>query len=180
MKYICKSHLNIVQEASLVEVMGRKYDCMYCFLEHNKGENHHSWKGGISSLYHYLRYCLNGWRFDSMKCYNFKCIITGEKFDAIHHFYSFNKIVRESLTETNISIYDEINKYTPEELKTIEDKCIELHYKYGLGVPLTNKLHSLFHNIYGIKDNTPEQFKEFTKRYYNGEFQEVDKTSLFN
>jgi len=58
-------------------------------------------------------------------------------------------------------------------LKKVKDKCLKLHYKYGLGVCIRKDIHELFHNLYGRGNNTPEQFKEFTQRYQNGEFTEL-------
>jgi len=47
------------------------------------------------------------------------------------------------------------------ELNLINYTCIELHYKYGLGVCLCEKEHKLFHSIYGRKNNTKKQYDDF-------------------
>lgn len=114
-----------------------------------------------STLNIYLRSKIKDWKLDSMKKSNYKCAVTGKPFDDIHHLYSFNKIVEETLEILNYPIYDELGKYSADELTNIEWICNELHYKYGLGVCLTRNVHRKFHHMYGTKNNTPEQFNEF-------------------
>ena len=46
-------------------------------------------------------------------------------------------------------------------MKLIEEKCLELHYKYGLGVCVTSEVHDLFHDIFGKGNNTYEQWSNF-------------------
>jgi hypothetical protein len=137
--------------------------CINCKIVKLSGVNHYNWKGGENSLSNYLRSKLYDWRIKSFKKYNFKCTITNQtKNLQVHHLYSFNKIVVETLIELGLDLYDHYGKYTKDELKTLSDKCLELHDKYGLGVPLTKDIHNEFHNIYGY-DNTPEQFNDFIK-----------------
>ena len=131
-----------------------------------------AWKGGTSPLNAYLRDFIIEWKKDSMSSCDYKCVITGEKFDDIHHLYSFNKILKEIIMELNFPIYTEIRKYTEDELKLLRLKNIEMHDKYPLGVCLSRKIHNLYHSLYG-DDNTPEQFEEFKVRYNNGEFEDV-------
>ncbi|WFD09041.1 hypothetical protein [Tepidibacter hydrothermalis] len=144
--------------------------CRTCYYESRRGENAYNWKGGISSITEYLRYKIKEWKNRSKKESNYKCVITGTKFDVIHHLYSFNKIVQEVFEITNIEVYETIGDYSKEELQILENKLIELHKKYPLGVCLNGKIHGLFHSIYGRGDNKPEEFEEFKKRYYSGEF----------
>lgn len=140
---------------------------------HRIGELNPNWRGGISNLSKYLRRNIKQWKIDSMKYCNYKCVITGEDFDDIHHLYSFNQIVEETLDILNLPQYDEIGKYTSEELLLLEQTCLELHYKYGYGACLKKSVHDLFHFIYGYGNNTPEQFEEFKDKYNNGEFDDL-------
>ncbi|MCY9039465.1 hypothetical protein MOE77_21530 [Bacillus inaquosorum] len=68
-----------------------------------------------------------------------------------------------------------IGDFTVKELEQIKNECVRLHLNYGLGIPLTKKIHNLFHEIYGTSNNNEIQFNEFRNRYENGEFE-----ALFN
>lgn len=135
--------------------------CPECARENMRGENSHMWKGGTSPLREYLRTAIEPWKRDTKKLCNYRCFITGERFDDIHHIYGFEFIFQEIIRTMNIPIYDEINKYTNEEMLSMEILCLDLHYKYGLGVCLKKEIHREFHEIYKYGDNTPEQWKEF-------------------
>jgi len=132
--------------------------CGICYSNMKFGVYSNAWKGGTSPLNAYLRDFIIEWKKDSMSSCDYKCVITGEKFDDIHHLYSFNKILKEIIMELNFPIYTEIRKYTEDELKLLRLKNIEMHDKYPLGVCLSRKIHNLYHSLYG-DDNTPEQFK---------------------
>ena len=135
--------------------------CPQCYKETTLGENHFNWKGGISPLHEYIRHKIINWKRDSMKLCNYKCAITGEKFDVIHHVIGFNQILQETLDFTKLPLYQEIAKYTDIELRLLEETCLALHYKYGLGICLTENMHKEFHAIYGYGNNTKEQFEVF-------------------
>lgn len=146
--------------SSLIKGVG----CKECFIRNNSGENNYNWKGGISPLHEYLRYKITKWKIDSFKKYNYKCDITKINNSLIvHHLYNFSDILKETMDSLNIPIYNRINQYTNKELKIIEDKCLELHYKYGLGVCLCKEEHKLFHKLYGDKNNTKEEYENFKK-----------------
>jgi Zn finger protein HypA/HybF involved in hydrogenase expression len=136
-----------------------------CLHINSAKENSRFWEGGICPIQNYLRNHIAPWKRDTLKKYNHKCIITGKKTDTIHHLYGFNKIFQETFDLLNIPIYDRANKYTEEQLKLLEDKCLELHYKYGLGVCLDMKIHNQFHLLYGFNNNTEEQFEDFKQKY---------------
>ncbi|HAT4302283.1 TPA: hypothetical protein I9089_002389 [Clostridium perfringens] len=131
-----------------------------------KLENHYCWKGGVTPLHEYLRRHLNEWKRASMKSCNYKCDITGERFQVIHHLYNFSDIVKETLKEVQLD-YKEIGEYTEEELFLLVETCNKLHNKYGLGVCLTKDLHKEFHSIYGIENNTPKQYYDFKEKKLN-------------
>jgi hypothetical protein len=178
LEYICDTHKDKGVQSITYGYLQSGKGCYYCSLTKRSGENHHNWKGGISLLQNYLHTKILQWKKDSMKNCNFKCVITGERFDDIHHLYSFNQILNETMNYLSLDIRDEINKYTEEELKLIEQKCLELHNYYGLGICLTNEIHMLFHKEYGYGNNNPEQFQEFIIRFNNNEFI-MDKEVIF-
>ena len=172
LEFTCNRHLEYgVQTTPFGLLLHRGNGCRYCGIERRSGINHFNWKGGISPLQNYLRDKINDWKINSIKQCNYKCILTGDRFDAIHHLYSFSNILEETLDILSIGLKNVISEYTLEELSIIESKLKELHYKYGLGVCLRKDVHDLFHSkeLYGKGNNTPEQFEEFTKRYNNGE-----------
>jgi len=162
--YICPKHRD--KGIQYKEYNGIKYGriCYYCAIDNRSGEKAYQWKGGISNLQEYLRSFISEWKKDSMKSCNFKCVITGKRFDIIHHLYGFDQILQETINELNLPIYDQTNKYTDIELKQIKQLCLEKHYKYGLGVCLTNEEHDKFHLIYGYGNNTEEQFEKFKEK----------------
>ncbi|MBU3186666.1 hypothetical protein [Clostridium estertheticum] len=138
--------------------------CSVCYFKSRRGENNNKWKGGITQLTFYLRHHLQQWRVDSFIKYNSRCDITGSNKECqIHHFHNFSDILIETLEVLNLPIYQQINKYTIEELESIENMCTKIHYDYGLGVCLCKEEHKLFHSAYGIKNNTKEQYDKFRR-----------------
>lgn len=137
--------------------------CPECKRINATGANSPTWKGGITPLHNYLREKITPWKIDSMKKYNKTCAITGRKSsnNIVHHIIGFSDILFETMDAVGLDLRENVSLYTEEELKSIEDKCLELHYKYGLGVVLCEEVHKEFHSIYGYGNNTPEQFEEF-------------------
>jgi len=161
-EYICKKHRDYgIQTTSLWGLKTYTYNCRMC--KQASGEDHYNWKGGISNLHEYLREHMIAWKQDSFEYGNYTCVISNIRGGQliIHHLYGFDQILRETMDSLNLPIYQEINKYADDELKSIETLCLELHYKYGLGVCICTEEHILFHSIYGYGNNTPEQFEEF-------------------
>lgn len=179
-QYTCNKHKEIgVQSTAYERVKWQNNSCKTCIEENIfKGESHPNWKGGISSLSENLRRAIIEWKKDSMKNSDYKCEVTGEKFDVIHHLFSFNKIVDETLSLLKLDLRGKVEDYSGEELRLIQKTCVELHSRHGLGVCLSNEVHNLFHMSYGRLDNTPEQFDEFKERYNDGEFEELSKERI--
>lgn len=173
MKYLCKKHIEKGEQTiTLNSLKVSQFGCKYCAIEYRASINN---KGGITPLYNYLRGKINQWNRDSIINCNYKCILTGERFDTVHHLYSFNLILEELLEVTELPLYENISYYSEEELKQMEDLCLHLHYKHGLGVCLCKDLHELFHKLYAKGNNIPEQFEEFVQRYKNYEFDDLIK-----
>lgn len=168
--YKCeKGHVCSVQ----YETITRKRKCSVCAFEeqykNRTGKNHPLWNGGTSSISPLIKGRMIEWKKESIKASEYKCVITGYKFQAVHHLYSFNMILEEVLNNLNIANKNYVHEYTSDEIEEIIEESKEVHKKYPLGVCLRKDIHILFHQIYGSKNNTPEQFYEFVDRIESGE-----------
>lgn len=134
-----------------------------------------NYKGGISALYQELRRNIKEWKIDSVENSNYVSFLTGNRFDDIHHLYSFDNIVRDTLIETGLPVHENISFYSDDEIKQLIDKCLEIHYRHPLGVCLEEKYHAKFHEEYGYGGNTEEQFYKFIDNYYNGKYKDLEE-----
>jgi len=171
MKCYCINHPNKIQYKSFRMILDNRM-CFYCQHEIQQKEGHPSWKGGLTLLYNDLRRIIEPWKFDSSNFYKGKCILTGSYETVIHHLYrSFKSIIDECLKYYNIDLnYSTVSALDKDKLFNIESMILNLHYKYGYGIPLHKEIHNLFHKLYTTKNNTPEQFEEFKTRLKQGEF----------
>lgn len=101
------------------------------------------------------------WKKQSMKKCGYKCIITGDRFQTIHHIYGLNLILNEVLDNLNIFIKSSMDEYTDFELKNILKEFRRIQDTYPLGVCLREDIHKMFHNIYGYGNNTESQWNQF-------------------
>lgn len=159
---------------------GRRSEYHYCSTECSgnhkaiirRGENSYNWKGGSTTRYNAINSLLRNstidkWRNNSIEASNGKCIISKQPYECVHHIYGFSFILNEVLEITGIELKEKISDYSDEEIIKLKNTCLELHYKHGLGVCLTNDIHEEFHKIYGYGDNTKEQFEEFINNTIN-------------
>jgi len=165
LNYICRKHPDLIQTVTYANFKHNDIGCRHCKKEERDG------KPKYKKLLDYVRGNILEWKLKSIKECNYKCIITGLRFDDIHHLYSLRNIVKEVVLKHKDKFYLRLDKYTQEELNIIVYDSIVLHMnKYGLGVCLNRKIHTLFHKKYGYWNSTKEQFEEFKERYYKGEF----------
>lgn len=153
------------------------FKCPQCAIHHNSGETHYNWQGGLSGLVPYFRRTVPViWKKESMKNCGYKCVITGERFDAIHHLYGFSSFVKDTLDELGLSYSFgfKAKDFTSEQLKSI-GKLLWIKHEKLMGVCLTRDIHELFHTFYLSKNNTPQQFTEFIQRLEDHEFDEYLK-----
>jgi hypothetical protein len=135
-----------------------------------KGKENGRWEGGIKELYYDLRDHLQEWKESSMKVCNYRCILTGESFDEIHHLYPFKDIVVEVFQTLKLDMRKTIGEYNDEEVILIYKTLLEIHNKYPLGACLCKDLHKLFHDEFGYYHNMPNQFEEFKNNYFDGKY----------
>ena len=113
----------------------------------------------------YLRAQIKQWKKDSLKKSK-KCNITGNVngLEVHHHNMSFNQIVKETFEVADLPYYEHTYDYTTEELTKLASICLVLHYKYGLGIAITPRIHKALHEKYG-PTVTPKQYLEFKRQY---------------
>ena len=90
-------------------------------------------------------------------------MITKGRFQAIHHLYGMNLILKETLEELSMIEKEHFEDYTENELNIIVNKFYEVQSRYPLGVCLSKEIHKDFHDKYGYGNNTPEQFEKYLK-----------------
>ena len=173
LRYICNKHREIGVQKTNYELLARnENNCHSCWYEATSGKTSNHWKGGLTSISQHIRDKIIVWKSDSMKSCNYKCVLTGDRFDNVHHLQGFNLILKQVIEEIGFELKDNVGDYTEDELEILVNHVIATHYKYPLGVCLRRDVHILFHSLYGAGDNTPDQFYEFRDRYNNGEFEE--------
>jgi hypothetical protein len=143
------------------------------YLFGESGSKSHRWRGGLSEVTGLLGHRIPEWKRESMESCGYKCIITGGKFDHIHHLYPMNKIVQEVFFNIGLEKKRTLEEYSDEEISAIVYETKRLHTIYPLGVCLRKDIHDLFHSskMYGNKDFTPDDFYEFYDRIQSGDIQ---------
>lgn len=115
----------------------------------------------------YIRRHNDAWKIMSMRNCGYKCILSGERFDEIHHLFSQNTIIKNVFDDMEIDVSQfDINALSDCERNDFLEKFYQEQAKYPPGVCLTRKIHKHFHDEYGYGNNTPEQFYEFVERFY--------------
>lgn len=168
MKAICKNGHNC--SLILSQFLSGCSGCSVCATQEHSGEKHWNYKGGENEVLDALRKSIKRWKFDVLKYYNFQCYFTNSKKDVVvHHIKPFMNIVKESCEELNLPLHRKIKDYKSGEFEDLKNLVLSKH-TINVGVVLQRKVHSKFHSIYGLVNNTEEQFKEFAKIHYNKNF----------
>lgn len=132
------------------------------------GKDNPNWRGGATSLYQELRSDTRDWFVDSGKLSDFKCVVSGQELDNVHHLIPFRDIVNEVFDVLNLDLRKSIADYSVDEERNIRSLLKELHLQYGLGAGLNKDVHKLFHDNYGYFNSTKEDFKSFIMSIRNG------------
>lgn len=134
------------------------------------GELNGRWKGGILDTYLELRSETKDWFNESIEFCGYKCVITGGKFDNVHHTIAFRDIVDEIFELTKIEVKPKVCDYSVEELEILRTVLRNLHTLYGFGACINKEIHKLFHDNYGYTKFTPYDFLDFVYRLDCGDF----------
>lgn len=121
-------------------------------------------------LSEYIRRNNIDWKVRSMRSCGYKCVLSGGRFDAIHHLHGLNMILNETIEQFDLNVKDNMDDYSEDELHEILERFKEVQDTYPLGVCLSTPIHKLFHDTYGYGNNTEEQWNEFVEKYQNGDF----------
>lgn len=121
--------------------------------------------GIYNYLSEYIRKRNKDWKQKSSEQCNYKCAVTGKRFQEIHHLYGMNKILQETLHDLNYPENISIKELSDDDLNIILNHFYEVQDTYPLGICLSRDIHKEFHDCYGYGDNTPEQFEEFLKTH---------------
>lgn len=134
------------------------------------GEKNGRWKGGILATYLELRSETKDWMNSSMEFCNYRCVITNDKFDNVHHTTAFRDIVDEVFNMMGIELKAQVCDYSDDEFKSIRSNVKLAHASYGYGACLNKNVHKLFHDLYGYTKISPYDFLDFIYRIDVGEF----------
>jgi hypothetical protein len=168
-EYECEfGHKNEKSIKRFIKYPGCPSCAMISWGERHSGSNATRWKGGKTNMGIFFRQIIKDWKKESAKNYNYKCAITKNRFDEIHHLQPLNLIIDEALMELNLPMRETMGEYSDEELAALKLKLFEVHDRYPLGVPLKKSIHIQFHKLYGY-ESTPEDFYDFEKKINSGE-----------
>lgn len=134
------------------------------------GERNGRWKGGTSDLSVQLRRDIVDWKKSSSEFCNYKCILTGLRFQNIHHVISFNSMLQNALSDTGLNKKDKVADYTYEEYQSLRDKIVQYHSSTLYGACLCKELHELFHKEYTYYDSSINDFILFIDNMVNGKY----------
>lgn len=145
--------------------------------EAQRGSKGSNWQGGKTEFSSFVQKYLVDWKKESMKKSDYKCVITGERFEDIHHLYPLNKIITLALMNLGLPQRKKSGEYSYKEQSDLIAEIQRIH-SYNLGVCLRKDIHQLFHKLYGNKDVTPEDFYEFSDRIRSGEIKIISRRNL--
>ena len=127
-------------------------------------------KSCYMGIHDYLRANNIFWKQEAMKNSKYKCVLTNNRFDDIHHIHSFNLIVSEVIELLNIDLQKSMDDFSKDELKEILLTFRDIQSSYPVGVCLSKEIHKLFHDIYGYGNTTEKEWNEFVTNYRNNKY----------
>ena len=113
-----KTNWKVMTDEEIGKIIGRKAHAI-CDKRCQLGLLRKAEESSYENLSEFVRRNNVEWKKKSMQNCNYKCAISGERFDDIHHTYGLNLILNEVLLHLNIEIKGEIDDYSDDELSSI-------------------------------------------------------------
>lgn len=177
-KCICKrGHL---VDIKFLFFLRNESGCSKCAIIDSRNKASWHYKGGKCSVSDSLRDVANCWKKKIKKSYGNVCAITGEKAErlAVHHLYSYNKLVEEASKNTGIPVLEKLSDYDDQnDFYSLKDELRRINDEQD-GIPMLKRIHNQFHSEYGKQNNTPEQFNQFLIDHYNTDLQAIRDKKL--
>ena len=121
------------------------------------------------SLQDFVRANNYKWKLKSMQNCHYKCVLSGDRFDEIHHIVGLNVILNIALCALGYDLNDQniynASYYSDDELKQLLYEFRKIQSTYPLGVCLRKDIHDNFHKHYGYGNNTIQQWEQFVNNY---------------
>ena len=166
---ICKNvHHCMITLSALIST--RHTGCIECARENQRGENHWNYKGGISIIEDSIRNALYNWKSVIWNNYNNVCAIRKNRQQklVVHHLTSLSLIYKQALQSIGMDIdrfHTKINELSNDIIDNVINQILSLHNN-ETGILISEDIHRLFHQEYGIGDNTPQQFELFLNDHF--------------
>ena len=107
-----------------------------------------------------------GWRTESQDAAAKYGLVIGEKGEDIHHLYSRNAMISETMNLFNLTDDFDINSSSTDFRNDFLRVFREIEDRHSLGVYISKEAHIKFHSAYGYGWNTEEQFIEFVSNFF--------------
>lgn len=150
--------------SKVTKASNKSNGCRECGRINNSLDGAYNYKGHRTAKI-WVRTKLYDWKQDALKTADYTCFVSGKRGEKleVHHVENFSDIFYKAVKELDLPDYKYTSMYLTQELLDLEIKIRELHRIKG--VVLLKHVHKLFHNKYGITNNTWEQIIEFKEDY---------------
>lgn len=106
------------------------------------------------------------WKTESQAAAEKYGLVIGEKGEDIHHLYSRNAMISETMNLFNLADDFDINSASIDFRNDFLRAFREIEDQHSLGVYVSKEVHIKFHSAYGYGWNTEEQFIEFVSNFF--------------
>lgn len=142
--------------------------CAECGLDATRGKNNVLYKGGTIYPSQYVRSYLRDWKKKYIHQAKARCIVSNLYRDSVdhdvHHLTSSVSILSHLYKKYSLTGQGLVSS---DDLDIIMKEYVSAHDNIE-GAFICYHVHQLFHKMYGNRNNTPEQFREFASDFKKG------------